>query len=276
MDSSATPGVLITATDIATILAGHIDDLDAAAISLVDAAESSMTTDSIVTLLRALAQSRRRVLSPQTAAAASRTAPPHIRGANIAFFEGRVNTLEKFLRALTHEFRFSPSVYASDYIKVSFAATHLRGTPLSWFDNLERTNPAALYDYDFFVERLRGSYGGPSSVNTANNYARTARQGGRNIQDYVHEYQSRTVESAFNKAALVDMCRRSLDSCWAIPLPRHQPPADSWEAFRHDILAAENQIQAERQVYSQNNYPRTSAPAHRAPPPHYPDARSSA
>ncbi|KAL7746800.1 hypothetical protein RI367_007846, partial [Sorochytrium milnesiophthora] len=99
---------------------------------------------------------------------------------------------------------------------------------------------------------------------------------GRNIQEYVHEYQSRTVESAFNEAALVDMCRRSLDSRWAIPLARQQPPADSWEAFHHDILAAEYQIRAERQAYSQSNYQRTSAPAHRAPPPRYPDARPSA
>ncbi|KAL7747043.1 hypothetical protein RI367_007538 [Sorochytrium milnesiophthora] len=148
MDSSATPRVLITAANIATLLAGPTDDLDAAAISLLDAAESSMTTEGDVTLLRALAQSRRLVLSLQTAAAASRTAPPvqtpsahpsvqppaasqRIRGADIPFCEGRVNTLENFLRALTLEFRLNPSVYASDYIKVTFAATHLRGTPLS-------------------------------------------------------------------------------------------------------------------------------------------------
>ncbi|KAL7745883.1 hypothetical protein RI367_008805 [Sorochytrium milnesiophthora] len=187
MDSSATPGVLITATNIATLLAGPIDDLDAAATSLLDAAEGSMTTDAIVTLLRALAQSRRLVLSLQTAAAAPRNAPPvqtpsahppvpppaasqRIRGADILFFGGRVNTLVNFLRAHTLEFRLNPSVYASDYIKVTFAATHLHGTPLSWFDNPERTNPTAHHDYDFFVERPRGTYGGP--VNTDNNFAR--------------------------------------------------------------------------------------------------------
>ncbi|KAL7748775.1 hypothetical protein RI367_005930 [Sorochytrium milnesiophthora] len=272
MDFRPTPRLLITATDIATLLAGPIDDLDAAATSLLDAAEGSMTTDAIVTLLRAVAQSRKLVLSLQTAAAASRNAPPRLRGVDIPVLEGRVNTLENFLRALTLEFRLNPS----DYIKVTFAATHLRGPPLFWFDNLERTNPAALHDYDFFVERLRGTYSSPSSVDTANNYARIARQGGRNIQEYLQEYQSRTVESAFNEAALVDMCRRSLDSRWAIPLARQQPPADSWEAFHHDILAAENQIRAERQAYSQNNYQRTSAPAHRAPPPRYPDARPPA
>ncbi|KAL7746430.1 hypothetical protein RI367_008183 [Sorochytrium milnesiophthora] len=87
-------------------------------------------------------------------------ASQRIRGADIPFFEGLVNTLENFLRALNLGFRLNPSVDASDYIK---------------FDNLERTNPAELHDYDFFVERLRGTYGDPSSVDTANNYARTAR-----------------------------------------------------------------------------------------------------
>ncbi|KAL7749610.1 hypothetical protein RI367_004836 [Sorochytrium milnesiophthora] len=164
MDSSTPPRVLITATDIAT-------DLDAAAISLLDAAQGSMTTDAIVTLLRALAQSRRLVLSLQTAAAAPRNAPPvqtpsahtlvpppaasqRIRSADIPFFEGRVNTLENFLRALTLEFRPNPSVYASDNIKVTFAATHFRGTPLYWFDTHERTTRPK---YHFFIERPRST-----------------------------------------------------------------------------------------------------------------------
>ncbi|KAL7749068.1 hypothetical protein RI367_005472 [Sorochytrium milnesiophthora] len=275
MDSSATPRVLIIATDIAPLLDGPINKLNAAATSVLDAAEGSMTTDAITA-----AAAPRTAPSVQTPSALPSVQPPaasqRIRGADIPFSEGRVNTLENHLRALTLEFRLNPSVYASDYIKFTFASALLRGTPLSWFDNLESTNPAALHAWDFFVERLRGTYGSLSSVDNANNYARIARQDGRKNQEYVYEYQSRTVESAVNEAALVDMCRRSLDSRWTIPLARQQPPADSWEAFHHDILAVENQTRAERQAYSQNNYQRTSAPSHRAPPPRYPDARPSA
>lgn len=127
------------------------------------------------------------------------------------YFDGAPAKCRSFLLQLQLVFQAQPLHFSSDAAKVTYAATYLRGSALSWFaPYLENNDLSITHNYTNFIHELSAVFGDPDRIASAERTLMTLEQKNHPAYQYASEFRRVMHETKWNEEALASIFYQGL------------------------------------------------------------------
>lgn len=181
-------------------------------------------------------------------------------------FDGNIHKFRDFLISVENIFVLHASRYPTAEIKIRFIGTLLEKDPLSWFRSLLEEskesieNLKLLTDYDHFIATFKELYDDPHAQRHAQSTIKRLKQGKGSVLTYSARFRRLSVDTGFNKNALIDLFRDGLsDDVKDVLASCLEEPTD-FEEFIRFCVKIDNRLFDRRLEKSSTSKNRDSAP----------------
>jgi Ty3 transposon capsid-like protein len=198
--------------------------------------------------LQAAENSANLSFSPQTSTLASTSA--HMKGIKVSspeYFDGAPSKCRSFILQLQLVFQAQPLHFSNDAAKVTYAATYLRGSALSWFaPYLENNDLSITHNYTNFIQELSSVFGDPDRIASAERTLMTLAQNNRPAYQYASEFRRVMHETKWNEDALASIFYKGLRDDVKDELCKLEKP-DSLVKYMELAIKIDNRLFERRQ-----------------------------
>lgn len=141
------------------------------------------------------------------------------KGADPPIFQGDQKELESWITACRLRFASQPSKFGTEWKKVVFATSFLRGPPLLWFQPViqmytaadpDAEIPAEFQSFATFVESIRTLYGDPDIQRNSERAIHHIKQD-RTVAEYISRFATHAQHTKFDDSALASHFYEGLD-----------------------------------------------------------------
>lgn len=181
-------------------------------------------------------------------------------------YSGERSKLTGFLTQLLLVFCLQPSCYPTDSIKINYAASFLRGTPLRWIQPYltAKTEPGLLRNYDLFCKELCQNFGDPDELATAERSIMNLKQKG-SAASYATEFKHLATILGWDSSFLGAIFYRGLKDSVKDEITRIGRPSD-YHVLIDKAITLDNRIH-ERNLEKGFSLPSSTPRFNRLSPP---------